>query len=302
MTKLILFIILLFFSSNNTYSQERIYLWPENNMPNLRGIIVEDSVANERLYQVGNPWINTFFTSQQENKGAAVLIIPGGGYARLAYEISGYQLAKWFNSIGMHAFVLAHSLPYSPDLIDPSIAPLQDALQAIKVIRNNAKEWGIDTNRIGVMGSSAGGHLAAMVSNRNEDIEINDDVDETLSFQILISPVIDFGDYTHKGSVNNLIGEDPTSTQKDIYSVYKHVSKFTAPAFIVHAFNDRAVNPMNSVLYYEKLLEYNIPSSLHIFNQGGHSIALRNNPGSTNEWTNLCEEWLIEMDIIPKYK
>src|SRR5690606_8962708 len=144
----------LFLLAHHTVGQQRINLWEQNNMPNTKGVILQDSIANERIYQVAEPRIQAFFTSSQENKHAAVLIIPGGGYARLAYEISGYQLAKWFNTMGMHAFVLEHHMPQSPDVITPHLAPLQDAQRAIRIIKQNAASWDIDIDKIGVMGRS----------------------------------------------------------------------------------------------------------------------------------------------------
>src|SRR5690606_24032541 len=125
-------------------AQERIDLWPEGKMPNSKGAVVKDSIVNERIYQVEKPRIQAFFTSRQENKGAAVLIIPGGGYSRLAYDISGSQLAKWFNTMGMHAFVLDHRLPHSPDLETRYLGPLQDAQRALRLIRAHAEKWEID--------------------------------------------------------------------------------------------------------------------------------------------------------------
>ncbi|MBE8723056.1 alpha/beta hydrolase [Sphingobacterium pedocola] len=282
--------------------QERINLWPQGKMPNSKRIDVQDSIANERIYQVGRPRIQAFFTSQQENKGTAVLIIPGGGYSRLAYQVSGYQLAKWFNTLGMHAFVLEHRLPHSPDVQQRELAPLQDAQRAMRIIRRNALQWGIDPLRIGVMGSSAGGHLAATLSTCQKDIseagDSTDSYDYAPAFQILISPVIDMGEYAHMGSRVQLLGENPNPALLNQFSLHRQVRKDTPRAFIVHAFNDNAVSAKNSLLYYDKLLESGVSSSLHIFPHGKHAIALRDNPGSTQSWVDLCEKWLMENDFV----
>lgn len=286
----------------NAISQEIIPLWPEGKMPNSKGLQLRDSINNERLFQVAAPRIHCFFSSKQENKGAAILIIPGGGYHHLSFNISGFQLAKWFNTMGINAFVLDHRLPLSPDLKVREIAPLQDAERAMRIIRFNAAQWGIDTAKIGVLGSSAGGHLAATLGTIKDDYAaINDAFDAYAfrpDFMILISPVIDLGEYAHKGSRDNLLGPGPSADLLKKYSLQWQVSSYTPPTFLAHAFNDKAVPPQNSLLFYEALLEHNVPSSLHIFNQGGHSIALRNNPGSTNLWTHICEEWLIEIGIL----
>jgi acetyl esterase/lipase len=283
---------------------EFIPLWPKGKMPNTKGMKLLDSIANERIYRVGTPGMYAFFPSSSENKGAAVLICPGGGYERLAYVISGTQLAKWFNAIGVSAFVLNYRLPNSPDLKQREIGPLQDAQRAIKLIRKNAARWGIKPDKIGVQGSSAGGHLAGMLSTETRDVSVIKDTLDTLSvrpnFMILVSPVVDLGQYAHTGSRKNLLGENTPQELFDKYSIHLQVTSETPPAFIVHAFNDKSVNVKNSLMLYNALVDKNISSSLHVFPQGGHAIALRNNPGSTEQWTQLCEAWMVEMGFIPQ--
>lgn len=295
-----------FFLLTSIKAQEIIPLWTEGKMPNSKNLKLNDSISNERLIEVGVPKVHAFFTSVQENKGAAVLIIPGGGYRHLAYNISGYQLAKWFNTLGINAFVLVHRLPISSDLKEREKGPLQDAQRAIRIIRKNSEKWGIDTNKIGVMGSSAGGHLAASLGTLTDDFSaVQDEYDQYSfrpDFMVLVSPVIDMGSYAHTGSRENLLGAHPSDKLIEKYSLQLQVSDYTPPAFIVLAANDKSVSPKNSLLFYEALLDHKIPSSLHIFTQGGHAIALRNNPGSTNLWTSLCEEWLMESNIIMNIK
>ncbi|HRH42814.1 MAG TPA: alpha/beta hydrolase [Pyrinomonadaceae bacterium] len=273
-------------------------------MPNTKGMELKDDIRNERVYQVGTPGFYAFFPSIQENKGGAVVICPGGGYERLAYQISGIHLAKWFNSIGISAFVLNYRLPNSPDLQQREIVPLQDAERAMRVIRSNAEKWQIKSDKIGVLGSSAGGHLAANLGVATEDFaKIGDDLDKLSfapNFMILISPVISMGKYTHAGSKKNLLGENPSKELVEKYSLEKQVTATTPPAFLVHAFDDKSVSPRNSLMFYNALLDKNISASLHIFPTGGHAIALRNNPGSTETWTTLCEMWLVEMGFIPE--
>jgi len=285
--------------STQMKAQEFIPLWPEGRMPNSKNMQLKDSIANERIYQVGTPGMYGFFPSATENTGAAVLICPGGGYERLAYVISGTQLAKWFNAIGISAFVLNYRLPNSPDLKDRNTGPLQDAQRAIKLIRSNSSIWGIDKTKIGIQGSSAGGHLAALASVTLQDLSsIGDSLDKVSAqpdFSILVSPVVDLGVFAHVGSRTNLLGENPSKVLIDRYSPNLHVSSSTPPSFIVHAFNDKSVSVNNSLLFYQALVDNKVQSSLHIFPQGGHSIALRNNPGSAEMWTQLCEAWLVEM-------
>jgi acetyl esterase/lipase len=283
---------------------EFIPLYPTGKMPNSKGLRLKDSIANERIYRVGTPGMYAFFPSSAENKGAAVIICPGGGYERLAYVISGTQLAKWFNAIGISAFVLNYRLPNSPDLKQREIGPLQDAQRAMRIIRSNAAKWGINPGKIGIQGSSAGGHLATLLGTHTEDVSaINDSLDKVSfrpDFMILVSPVIDLGKYAHKGSVRNLLGENPSKELIDKYSTQLQVSTSTPPCFIADAFNDKSVPPQNSLLFYQALLEKNVSTSFHVFPQGGHAIALRNNPGSTEQWTTLCEAWLVEMGFVPQ--
>jgi acetyl esterase/lipase len=281
-----------------------IPLYADGNLPNSKGLHLKDSIANERVYKVGTPGMYAFFPSSQENKGAAVLICPGGGYERLAYIISGTQLAKWFNTLGVSAFVLNYRLPNSPDLVQREIGPLQDAQQAMKVIRQNAAKWNIQPNKIGVQGSSAGGHLAMLLAVQPTDFSHIKTVTDTTNFKpdfvILVSPVVDMGEYAHAGSRKNLLGESPSQALIEKYSNQLQVTATTPPVFIVHAFDDKTVNVRNSLMLYGALVNNNVSSSLHIFPHGGHAIALRNNPGSTGQWTNLCEAWMIEMGFIPQ--
>ncbi|WP_276480843.1 alpha/beta hydrolase [Paraflavitalea pollutisoli] len=281
-----------------------IPLYAPGTMPNSKGLQLSDSIANERIYRVGTPGMYAFFPSAQENKGAAVLICPGGGYERLAYVISGIQLAKWFNSIGVSAFVLNYRLPNSPDLVQREIGPLQDAQRAMRIIRQRGAEWGIRKDKIGVQGSSAGGHLAALLGTASKDATGVKDALDTVSFRpnfmILVSPVVDLGKYAHKGSLKNLLGDQPTDALIKQYSTQLRVTAATSPAFLVHAFNDNGVVVQNSLLLYEALVQHKVPSSLHVFPFGGHAIALRNNPGSTELWTELCEKWMIEMGFMPQ--
>jgi acetyl esterase/lipase len=287
-------------------AQEFVPLWEKGKMPNSKGVELQDVIRDERIYQVGKPGFYAFFPSQQENKGAAVLICPGGGYEHLAYVISGTQLAKWFNTLGISAFVLNYRLPTSPDVRQREIAPLQDAQRAMRIIRSNAEKWKIKADKIGVLGTSAGGHLAANLGTSTEDqAKINDELDKwpfAPNFIVLVSPVITMGEYAHAGSKRNLLGDNPSKQLTERYSLEKQVTPSTPPAFVVHAANDKGVNVRNSLLFYNALLDKNVSASLHIFPTGGHAIALRNNPGSTETWTELCEMWLIEMGFIPQVK
>ncbi|MDP4186640.1 MAG: alpha/beta hydrolase [Bacteroidota bacterium] len=300
--KVRLFCLILLICGLRASAQEFIPLWPSGKMINSKGLNLKDSIVNERYFRVGVPGIYTYFADPEKNKGAAVIICPGGGYHHYAYVSSGTDVAKWFNSLGINAFVLISRLPISPDLIDRSKVPLQDAQRAIRLIRANSNNWNIKTDKIGVIGFSAGGHVASSLGTHTEDISaIGDSLDKQPfcpDFMLLVSPVISMGKYAHLGSRDNLLGKNLSPELIEQYSSELQVTPKTPPAFIVHADNDKTVNPQNSILFYQALREKKIPASLHIFPQGGHSIGMGENPGSTDLWTKLCEMWLKEMGII----
>jgi acetyl esterase/lipase len=280
-------------------AQDFIPLWPKGRMPNTKGLVLKDSIVNERVYRIMSPGMYAFFPSKDDNNGGAVLIFPGGGYDHLTYVLGGFQLAKWFNILGMSAFVVNYRLPTSPDLVQRELGPLQDAQRAMRIVRANAGNWGIKKDRIGVQGSSAGGHLASLVATCTEDAAAIKDNLDTVSFRpdfmILVSPVITLDTYAHKGSRDNLLGPNPSPALVKKYSTQNGVTANTPPAFIADAFNDKTVPPQNSLLFYQALLDNKVSTSFHVFPQGGHAIGTNNNPGSTSLWMNLCEMWLKEM-------
>lgn len=291
---------------HTTHAQEFIPLWPEGKIPNSRGLELEHIEERERISQVAVPGMYAFFPSREENKGSAVLICPPGGYAKLTYNIAGFQWAKWLNTMGVSAFVLIHRLPTSPDLVEPHYGPIQDAQRAMKLIRSRAGEWEIAPDRVGVMGASAGGHLAACLATFAADHSaIGDDLDAAPfrpSFQILISPVVSMGEHTHRGSREYLLGANPSDERIAEFSPELLVGAETPPCVIFQADDDPSAKPINSVLYYQALHTHGVSASLHIFAHGEHSIALRNNPGSTQLWPEICEAWMAEMGFLPDFE
>ncbi|MCI1649021.1 MAG: alpha/beta hydrolase [Bacteroides sp.] len=288
--------------SESIRAQDFIPIWPVKCMPNSRGVILKDSLDSDLIYRVSIPGLYIFKPSNAENKRAAVLIIPSGGYSVLSYA-TGFQMAKWFNTIGITAFVLKYRLPYSPDLIESYKGPLQDAQRSIKIIRSRAKEWGYDDSKVGVMGASAGGHIAACLSTIQgswyDAIDSIDNKSFVPDFAILISPVISMTDAAHVPSRNNLFRGKVSPEIAKLLSCQLHVYDQTPPTFIIHAGDDHTVSPMNSVLYYTSLLRQGVKGcSLHIFPKGDHSIRVRKNPGITSFWPVLAENWLIETGLI----
>lgn len=283
-------------------AQEFIPLWPEGKKPNSNGKKVIDSLFNERIWQVATPGIYCFPVAPAENKGTSILICPGGGYERLSHNYNGFNFAKWYNTIGINVYVLIYRLPHQQDLQNRQLAGLQDAQRAIKIIRSNAAKWNLKADRIGVMGISAGGHLASTLGTYAQDVSaIKDSLDNVSArpdFMVLLSPVITMGKFAHPGSRKNLIGPDSSKQNIERFSAELQVSSYTPPAFVVHALNDSTVKVQNSLLFYNALIEKKVNASLHVFPQGGHGIKLDDNPGSTDLWLPLLEMWLKETQFL----
>ena len=284
------------------HAQEFIPLWPAAKKPNNNGKMITDSLFNERIWRVATPGMYAFPVPKSENRGTTVLICPGGGYERLSHIYNGFQVAKWFNVHGINAFVLIYRLPHQIDLQQRELAPLQDAQRALRILRANAAKWNLQADKIGVMGTSAGGHLASMLGNSNEDISaIHDSLDKVRyhpDFMILLSPVISMGEYAHAGSKKNFLGADTSLAMIQKYSTQLQVNANTPPTFMVHAQNDSTVNVMNSLLFFNALIQKKVQASIHIFPQGAHGIKMFENPGSTELWTELLYKWLIEKGFV----
>ena len=295
--------VLVFMFAISVTAQEIIPLYPVGKMPNSKGMELKQEMREERIYETGPPVVRAYLPPATKNAGAALLIIPGGGYGRIAYQNARTNVANWLNSIGIAAFALDYRLPTSPDLIKKEIGPLQDAQRAMRLIRSNAKKWNINPEKVGVMGTSAGGHAATFIATTMDDLDkVGDDVDKlpfTPNFVILASPVITMGEFAHGGSKRNLLGEKPSSELIEKYSTERHVSAKTPPTFIFLASDDQSVSPKNSTAFYAALLDKKVSATLHIFPTGGHSIPVQNGPGSSSLWAKLCELWLVEMKFIP---
>ncbi|WP_121357642.1 alpha/beta hydrolase [Flavisolibacter nicotianae] len=282
-------------------AQEFIPLWPAGKKANWNGSVVKDSLFNERIWRVGTPGIYAFPVPKAENKGTTVLICPGGGYERLSYIYNGFNFARWFNAHGINAFVLLYRLPHQQDLKVRELGPLTDAQRAVKFLRANAGKWGLAKDKIGVMGISAGGHVASLLGTHTDDVSaIRDSLDNVSArpdFLLLLSPVITMGKYAHPGSRRLFLGPDTTKRMVENYSTELQVTARTPPTFIVHAQNDSTVNVRNSLFFYNALIEHNVQASIHVFPQGGHGIGLVDNPGSTDLWLPLLDLWLKEKGL-----
>ncbi|WP_370895852.1 alpha/beta hydrolase [Chryseobacterium gossypii] len=277
-------------------AQEKITLWPKGQMPNSKGLSLKTEEKEGRIVQIKETELFAFLPPKEERKQMAVIVIPGGGYYKLTYDLGGYQIAKWFNTQGISAFVLNYRLPTSPDLKQREIAPLQDIQAAIKYLRKNAGYYGISPEQIGVIGTSAGGHLAATVSNISTDYtELKGDWENfstVPNFAILVSPVIDLGEFAHVGSRKSLLGEEASPEKIKEYSMQNRVTEKTPPTILFHAQNDRTVPVINSILYYEAMLRNKVKGALFIFPEGEHKIGITNKSELTDNWKKLCSDWL----------
>ena len=246
-----------------------------------------------RIAKVSNPTL-TVFKPDRPN-GKAVIICPGGSYAILAIDKEGTRVAEEFNKWGVTAFVLKYRLPDDTINVDRSLAPLQDAQQAIRWVRSNATQYGIDKNKIGIMGFSAGGHLASTAAthfNFKADASNNDTTSVRPDFAILIYPVISFDStFGHKGSRNNLIGANATKEKTDFYSNELQVSAATPPIFLIHAGDDATVPVENSIRFYQACIKNKVPVELHLYPKGGHGFGMYNKTTDDN-WMERLKNWL----------
>lgn len=281
--KVISFIIGLFISTMIFAQQPiEISLWPDG-MPNSNGLTgTEEDLEGGRVANVVNPSIAVY--RPEKPNGMAIIMCPGGGYARLAMGHEGHDMAAWFTTQGITYVVLKYRMPNGHYEV-----PLSDAEQAIRIVRQHAAEWNINPHRIGIMGASAGGHLAASLATLYSSQETRPD------FQVLFYPVISMKEgVTHAGSKVNLIGEKPSAELEKNYSLEQQVNAQTPQAFIMLSSDDGAVPPANSLGYYEALLKNHVPATLHAYPIGGHGWGFRDNFTYKRQWTGELEKWLRE--------
>lgn len=227
--------------------------------------------------------------------GTSVIICPGGGYVRLSIDHEGEDVARALNEFGITGFVLKYRLPNDSIMEDKSIGPLQDAQQAIRMVRQQAAAWGLNPNKIGIIGFSAGGHLASTAAthfNVKADATARETISVRPDFVILLYPVVSFDDsIAHKGSKINLVGKNPTEEQIKLYSNELQVTKNSPPAFIVHAGDDKTVPVENSIRYYMACIKNKVPVEMHLYPGGGHGFGL-NNKTTTDKWFDRLMNWI----------
>lgn len=252
-----------------------------------------EKTENNRTSMVTDPVLLPYFPEKAKANGTAVIICPGGGYSRLAMDIEGDAVAKKFNEIGVTAFILKYRLPSDQIMIDKTIGPLQDAQRSIQLVRQRAAEWKINPAKVGIIGFSAGGHLASTAGTHfyNAVIEKKDTISLRPDFMMLLYPVITFGEMAHKGSMHALLGASPTQDMIDQYSNEKQVKATTPITFILQAEDDKTVPVQNSLMFYYALLANKIPAELHIYPKGGHGFGL-NNKTTKDYWFDSATHWL----------
>ena len=281
-------------------AQQELPLYDNQPIPNSRPVAdgeIIDSSGHPVHYsysKVSRPTLTVYLPAAGKSNGTAVIICPGGAYSHLAMTHEGTDVAKWLNSLGVTAFVLKYRLPSDETMIDKTIGPLQDAQRAIQLVRQRAALWGVDAKRVGIMGFSAGGHLASTTGTHFDQITIEnkDNISLRPDFMVLLYPVISFADSIgHRISRDCLLGKQPSPASVQKYSNELQVTAQTPPAFLMHAEDDKTVQVVNTLYFYQALQKNHVPAELHVYPKGGHGFGMHN-PTTKDQWTSRLENWL----------
>ena len=292
--------------AQTTHAQEVIKLWPDGGIPNaIAGAPnTETTVTTNGILIISNvsvPTLTAYLPFKDKATGAAVMICPGGGYSILAAGHEGEEVARWFNTMGVAAFVLKYRLPDEKIMTNQQEVPLMDAMQGMTLIRQNATRYGIDSAKIGVMGFSAGGHLAStLATHYHRGLKASELAKP--NFAILLYPVVTFGEKAHGGSRDKLLGK--LNTSPDMIAYYSNelqVTNQTPPTFLVHSEDDNVVPVENSINFYLACLKNGVPAEMHLYPTGGHGYGLRTAKfGSLNTWPDTCKAWLMALTTTKK--
>mgnify|MGYP005823503935 CR=1 FL=1 len=297
-------ILLVFCSASFAVAQDTILpIWPIDKIPNyLQSDEKETHVQNGilRISKVQNPSIEVYLPSKQNATGEAILIFPGGGYGILAYDWEGTDIAKFLNSKGIAGIVVKYRLPSDISQTNKQYVPLIDAQRAMRLVRSHADQFHIKTTKVGILGFSAGGHLASTLGTHFNDkvyepIDATDDFSARPDFMALGYPVISFGPNTHSGSKLNLIGENAPTGLSDYFSNEKQVTEQTPPTFLLHATNDTAVPVDNSILFYNALRSKGVSATMHLYPKGGHGFGLGLQYEHLKGWGDRMIDWIISL-------
>lgn len=282
-----------------------IRLWP-GVAPGSEGVLgsekvelrsTPDGAVDRSIRNVHIPQMYVHRPKPDNTNGTAIVICPGGGYGRVVIDKEGHDIARWLTQLGITACVLKYRNPTTESHFYGAQAPHDDVQRAIRTVRHHAKHWQVLPDRVGVMGFSAGGHLASMAATLFDDGQ--PDADNPIArhssrpdFAVLVYPGISMKNgLAHAGSRNSLLGEKPTDDEIERYSTDQQVTEQTPPTFLVHA-SDDFVTSENSARFYLALKQKNVPAELHIFATGGHGYGIRKQGKPVNQWPTLCEQWL----------
>jgi acetyl esterase/lipase len=288
------------------HAQQELPLYVGGQIPNSRPGVDREKVDTEQSASggpsvrysyslVSRPTLTVFLPAAGKGNGTGVVVCPGGGYTHLAMTHEGVDVARWLNGLGITAFVLKYRLPSDETMVDKTIGPLQDAQRAIQLVRQRAGEWGVDGGKVGILGFSAGGHLASTAGTHFNTAVIDNPSNISLrpDFMILLYPVISFADsIAHRGSRDNLIGLHPDAALVRKYSNELQVTAQTPPVFLVHAGDDDVVPVANALHFYQALVANKVPVEAHFYPKGGHGFGM-NNPTTTDRWTDRLKNWLV---------
>jgi acetyl esterase/lipase len=302
-----LFLIILFLT-HSLFAQQKLLEIPlyEKTIPNeIPGKDLEHSEKKDGILiisKIRKPTLSIFLPPKEKANGTAVVICPGGGYWIVAAEHEGYDVARKFNEMGVAAFVVKYRIPDTTVSTHPEIAPLQDAQQALRLVRKRAKEWNVNPEKVGIMGFSAGGHLASTAGTHLDKtwIENPEGVSVRPDFMMLIYPVISADtSISHAGSFRSLLGKHASPELIKSYSNETRVTTRTPPTFLVHASDDQAVPSLNSLVFYQSLLKHKVPAEMHIYQGGGHGFGMKN-PTTRDLWMDRAQNWLESQGLLPK--
>jgi acetyl esterase/lipase len=284
-------------SAVNTNAQTEMNIYPASIPGQIESTKIKEHFilvnGTRRILNVTEPTLTKYEPAQPN--GTSIIICPGGGYERLSIDNEGVEVAKELNKAGFTAFVLKYRLPNDTIMEDKTVGPLQDVQQAIRVVRKNAAQWNLNSQKIGVLGFSAGGHLASCAA-VHYDFAIDKSGNARTSirpdFAVLIYPVISFSDsLVHKGSMNHLLGRNPSGQEKNFFSTERQLTRTCPPVFLVHAEDDKIVPVQNSILFYQACIKNKIPAEIHLYPKGGHGFGLENKTTS-EKWMDKLLVWL----------
>ena len=277
-------------------------LWPDGEIPGDKELKAPESMdQNSRVSNIRTPTLTVYLPDNENGPIPAVVICPGGGYSILSFEKEGHEVARWLNSIGMAGIILKNRVkPFQHPI------PMLDGQRAVRTVRHNAEQWGIDPHKVGILGFSAGGHLASTVGTHYDsgDSEAADPVQREScrpDFMILIYPVISMQEgITHSGSKLNLLGENPPQNLVDLMSNELQVTTDTPPVFLVHSDDDKSVSSKNSIDFYLALKKAHVPAEMHVYLKGGHGYGMRKEGCfAAQDWPGRCRGWLQTSGILP---